>query len=238
MHTAYIITLPEQLSLAADVTASIEKTGSKIAASIFEATTPDTIEKHVSEVTSIKNYKWNWPETPSETGYDLSSGLYKPYYSAVDQRRVEACFVSHLRLWHRCANFHKPMIILEADALFTACLEYNAFDYNPYDILGLNDPRGATRRAAMFHSRVSKAPGYYPPPSVNLPNEPRSPQGIAGNSAYYITPRGATKMLALVNEYGGWPNDALMCKELLNTSIGVVYPYYTRVQGTQSTTTG
>ena len=48
MYTAYIITLPEQLSLAADVTASIEKTGSKIAASIFEATTPDTIEKHVT----------------------------------------------------------------------------------------------------------------------------------------------------------------------------------------------
>jgi GR25 family glycosyltransferase involved in LPS biosynthesis len=61
---------------------------------------------------------------------------------------------------------------------------------------------------------------------------------LAGNSAYYITPYGARKMLAMADEFGSWPNDALMCKELLNRSIGVVYPYFTKVQNIKSTTTG
>ena len=62
------------------------------------------------------------------------------------------------------------------------------------------------------------------------------PQGLAGNSAYVIKPEGAKKMLALADEHGMWPNDALMCKQLIPT-LGVTRNFYTRVQGLRSTTT-
>ena len=62
------------------------------------------------------------------------------------------------------------------------------------------------------------------------------PQGLAGNSAYIIKPSGAEKMIELVFKYGLWPNDALMCKQLVD-KIGVTKTFYTRVQGLTSTTT-
>jgi hypothetical protein len=73
-------------------------------------------------------------------------------------------------------------------------------------------------------------------PTVNTVDEPPMPQGLAGHSAYYITPKGAKKLLDMIPEIGMWPNDAYMCKELFPW-IRVVYPYFTRVQGTRSTTT-
>ena len=61
------------------------------------------------------------------------------------------------------------------------------------------------------------------------------PQGIAGNSSYYMNPRGAREMVSLVEKYGAWPNDALMCRQLVGT-LGQTKKYYTYVQGLQSTT--
>jgi len=61
------------------------------------------------------------------------------------------------------------------------------------------------------------------------------PQGIAGNSSYWINPQGAQIMIDLTKEYGAWPNDALMCRQLV-TSLGQSKKYYTYVQGLQSTT--
>ena len=62
------------------------------------------------------------------------------------------------------------------------------------------------------------------------------PQGLAGNSAYVIKPAGAIKMIELAQEHGMWPNDALMCYQLIE-SLGVTRNFYTRVQGLRSTTT-
>jgi len=62
------------------------------------------------------------------------------------------------------------------------------------------------------------------------------PQGLAGNSAYIIKPWAADEMINLVNEYGLWPNDAIMCYQLFPL-LGVTRKYYTRLQGLQSTTT-
>ena len=44
-------------------------------------------------------------------------------------------------------------------------------------------------------------------------------------------------LLEKLKEVGCWPNDALMCKQLFPNELKVIYPYYTRVQGIQSTTT-
>ena len=62
------------------------------------------------------------------------------------------------------------------------------------------------------------------------------PQGLACNSAYVIKPSGAKKMIELTKEHGMWPNDALMCKQLIST-LGVTRNFYSTIQGLRSTTT-
>ena len=67
-------------------------------------------------------------------------------------------------------------------------------------------------------------------------DEVHIPQGLAGNSAYVIKPEGAERMLDLSQRYGMWPNDALMCRQLV-PNLGVTRNFYTRIQGLRSTTT-
>ena len=43
-------------------------------------------------------------------------------------------------------------------------------------------------------------------------------------------------MVELTKEYGAWPNDALMCRQLI-FKLGVTKTYYTKTQGTKSSTT-
>ena len=62
------------------------------------------------------------------------------------------------------------------------------------------------------------------------------PQGLPGNSAYIITPAAARQLIDMTNQIGIWPNDALMCKQLLPDILWSAYPYYTKVQGNKSTT--
>jgi hypothetical protein len=101
-------------------------------------------------------------------------------------------------------------------------------------ILGLNDPRGATRRSDVFHNVASSKMGLQDVPTVD---DMQVPQGLAGNSAYLITPTAAKKLLDKVREVGIWANDALMCKQFFPW-MQVVYPYYTTIQrGLKSTTT-
>ena len=100
-------------------------------------------------------------------------------------------------------------------------------------ILGLNDPRGATRKSAEFHSKVSSYKGLQSVPDLG----DNHPQGLAGNSAYLITPHAAKILLRKVNEIGMWPNDAIMNRQFFPW-MQVVYPYYTTIQrGLKSTTT-
>jgi GR25 family glycosyltransferase involved in LPS biosynthesis len=61
------------------------------------------------------------------------------------------------------------------------------------------------------------------------------PQGLAGNSAYIIKPEGAKNLIEASREHGLWPNDALMCKQII-PNMGVTKTYFTRVQGLPSTT--
>jgi len=43
-------------------------------------------------------------------------------------------------------------------------------------------------------------------------------------------------MIELAQEHGMWPNDALMCYQLV-PKLGVTRNFYTRIQGLRSTTT-
>ena len=61
------------------------------------------------------------------------------------------------------------------------------------------------------------------------------PQGLAGNSAYIIKPEAARQLIDLVKIHGLWPNDAIMCKQLIK-KMGVSKNFYTKIQGLPSTT--
>ena len=125
--------------------------------------------------------------------------------------------------------------ILEHDARFIKKLPSDrTFRNSKYDIIGINDPSMATRKSKLYHDKILEGTQFFQPvPTIDDFNVP---QGLAGNSAYVIKPEGARKMLSLADEHGMWPNDALMCKQLIPT-LGVTRNFYTRVQGLRSTTT-
>lgn len=236
MINGYIISLEDQEESVGKLIYTMQKTYSDINPIVFEATTPDTVDAHLKNEFNYfdsRNFKWTWPTNPAQNHVDMKTGIYKFAYNAVNQDKKVACSISHMRLWDLCATTNEPILIFEADALFTR--QWNQDEMGAAKFVGLNDPRGATRRAQIFHDKVSRLNGLQKVPTINNLNE-FEPQGIAGHSAYYITPDGARELLDKVKTYGMWPNDAYVCKELFPW-ICVVYPYFTKVQMTASTTT-
>ena len=195
------------------------------------ATTPEEVDFWMYEKKLHWTYPWDKPTLDIKSGLNLH-----PYTTASPVKRV-ACFLSHYSEWEQCYVDQEPRIVMEQDALLTKKIDLSILENSKFQIIGLNDPRGATRKSAVFHQKVEEAKekGYNVIRTPKVDNE-NVPQGIAGNSAYYITPEGAQKMIELVKEYGAWPNDAIMCRQLF-PKLGVTTTYYTRVQGTASTTT-
>lgn len=203
----------------------------------FEATQPKDIYKHIEEVFG-KQQAWSWPTRTSEDGLDLFTGLYKRTYEAVDQNRVVACALSHFRLWKKCVELGEAIIILEHDAKFIRPFDHSIMDDNSWGAVGLNDPRGNTRKGRKFHELVALCgEGLHRVPIIDEPTEPPLPMGLAGNSAYILRPHLAKRLLSEVVRIGMWPNDALMCRQLFR-DLKVVYPYFTKVEKGASTTTG
>lgn len=175
--------------------------------------------------------KWKYPWQGQET--DLKTGLIKTAYPTQIKENRIACAMSHWLLWHKCATLDEPIMIFEHDAIFIKKIDYKAILKSNYDIVGINSPASATRRAHQFHDIVqSKQAWVQPVPDID---EFNVPQGLAGNSAYIIKPTGAQNMLNASKEHGLWPNDALMCKQII-PRLGVTKEYFTRVQGLPSTT--
>lgn len=196
---------------------------------MYEATTAD-----MAQVTFRGcGFKWTYP-WEGET-IDFASGLtLKAYPTAYRERRI-ACAMSHYRLWYESMTKDYPILILEHDALFVHKLDYGYILDSKYDIIGINNPLMATRRAKKFFDMVKgKSQEIQPIPDID---EFNIPQGLAGNSAYIIKPDGARAVIEAVKEYGMWPNDAIMCKQLVK-NMGVTRRFYTKVQGLPSTTTG
>jgi GR25 family glycosyltransferase involved in LPS biosynthesis len=131
-------------------------------------------------------------------------------------------------------TFKDPKVQMEK--WFEWAGQRNVSSYKPSGIIGLNNPMGATRKASEFNRKATQLIGFQGVPSVDSIGDKPLPQGLAGNSAYIIKPWAAKKLLEKVQEIGMWPNDALMCKQLFPW-MQVVWPYYTKVQGTISSTT-
>ena len=212
---------------------SIAQTNSLIDPFILNATTPMDLNKHLRAMNmSLGN--WTWPKSPAESRLDLKTGLQISGYGATDYTKVVACFVSHFRLWCMCVELQVPIMILEHDAVFTRTFNYEEVRNKFKGVLGLNDPRGATRKSQLFHELTrNRGNGVHDAPWID---DQSIPQGIAGNSAYIIHPHMAGKLINKTLEIGMWPNDAVMCKQIFPGMLQVVYPYYTSLQGVKSTT--
>jgi len=181
-----------------------------------------------------RGLKWNYPWT--EGHLDIQSGLYKTAYETADPKKRMACFLSHWLLWYKCAETEEPFMIFEHDALFTRHLDLNELDIDgKFNIVSLNDPRGATRLSGVYHEMLQRDTNIVPCPYVD--NNKQTPQGLPGNSAYYITPIGARTLIELVRHFGAWPNDAIMCNQMMPRMLGCLSRYATIIQKTTSTTT-
>lgn len=177
--------------------------------------------------------KWNYPWEGETT--DLATGLVKRAYPTTYKERRMACFASHYLLWYKCFKEDVPLLVLEHDALFVHKFDPQPILDSKYNIVGINNPLMATRRAKKFYDIVkSKKEELQPIPDIDSFDVP---QGLAGNSAYIIKPKGAEELIMAVEKNGAWPNDAIMCKQLI-PNMGVTRRFYTKVQGLPSTTTG
>lgn len=193
----------------------------------FNAVVPSQVDDLLLKYDIQWNYPWNGEVI------DFASGLTKKAYPTANPKARIAAALSHYTLWNECAILNQPFLILEHDAYFV-----NKIDFDPsetsHHVIGINNPLGATRKSRAFHELVLKNINKFQP--VPTIDEPNVPQGLAGNSAYIIKPAGAERLIDLVKEYGLWPNDAIMCKQLM-LKLGVTRKFYTNLQNLRSTTT-
>ena len=209
--------------------------GNEFVVERFNAITPINVE---GEMVKLK-IRWNYPWEGVQQ--DLATGLKKSAYPTKNRLARAACAVSHYKLWQACFRLNKPILIMEHDAIFTRRLNpyYDILDDKRYDIIGLNNPIGNTRRAQAFLDKRNALADQalidtdiVPVPTIDNFDVP---QGLAGNSAYIIKPNGAKNVLAAVQQYGLWPNDAIMCKQLI-PRMGVTSGNFTDTQRIASTT--
>ena len=231
MIKANVITLKGNTSSERAAARLIDSMPSNVQGHTFEAIKPDQVDR------LMKKYKlkWTWPWNNEE--YNLKAGLIMRPYVTADPKKRMGCFISHYMLWLRCVKYDEPIIIHEHDSLYFDSKEnlpLDKFEKSWYNIIGFNSPAGATRLASAYDRIVQESEGQI----VKAPaiDDHHVPQGIAGNSSYYIKPKGAQIMIDLTKEHGCWPNDALMCRQLVST-LGQSKHYYTGVQGIESTTT-
>ena len=207
---------------------SSKKVGNDFDINRFDAVTPSTYKQAMSDFDITWNYPWQGEVL------DFASGLKKKAYITSDPENRIACAVSHYTLWKNCIELDEPILILEHDANLTHKINITLSDSN-FDILGINNPLGVTRLSKVYYDSIlNNMNSYQRVPYVD--NDKQVPQGLAGNSAYMISPRGANNLISLVKEYGLWPNDAIMCRQLVN-GLGVTKKFYTNTQKLKSTTT-
>ena len=162
---------------------------------------------------------WTWG-----TGY--RGMIHKPYGG--DHWSRVACFLSHYMLWTQCAKLDEELLILEHDAVFIR--DFEPFEYD--SICMINDPRGATPKGEWWAGEmIKRGEGTWPKTEV-FSNE--RPDGLAGGSAYLIKPHAAKLLLRIVDMVGAWPNDAIICRQLIS-GLQERYPFVTVVRDSQST---
>lgn len=205
---------------------SSEKVGNEFKIERYDAIVPDQVDQYFEEL----GIKWTWPDSGRGRNEQLNLNMHA--YGGPPKRR-HACALSHYFLWSMSINIQEPILVLEHDAIFTQKFDYQYVLDSHYGMIGINDPRNATRLFNKFHDVVQNAEG----PLLDCPviDNMQVPQGIAGNSAYVIKPECAERIIEAVATYGLWPNDAIACQQVIE-GLGVTKKYYTTIQGLTSTT--
>ena len=193
----------------------------------FDAIIPSQVDALLLK----QKLRWNYPWKGEVT--DFATGLTKRAYVTARPKARIATALSHYSLWLEAATLNETILVLEHDSCFI-----NKLDIDPNackgQIIGINNPLGCTRKSRVYHRKITSNQNIFQlAPKVDNENVP---QGLAGNSAYIIKPSGAIKMLKLVEEFGLWPNDAIMCKQLF-PNLYVTQKFYTTIQNLKSTTT-
>lgn len=228
---AFIITIkgysPSEAGAAKCIQSSWD-VGNEFTIQAHDATTPHNVHDKLKEF----ELNWNWPWEGEVI--DMASGLTKKAYPTTVPAKRVSCSLSHFELWALSHDLNENIVILEHDAIFTTKLPSDIMDASRFDVLGINNPIGATRKSFLFHDTIqSNSNKQQSVPHIDAHN---IPQGIAGNSAYIVTPEGAEQLIKLSYQYGLWPNDAIMCRQLVK-NLGVTKTYYTALQNIRSTTT-
>lgn len=204
--------------------------GNKFPLVRYDAVTPKEAHEFFND--PLNKIRWTWPWQGEEM--DTLLGLKKKAYETKMPLARVACFLSHYNLWKKCVKNDEPLMILEHDAVFIQQYPENAIPQR--GIVSINDPRGATRNSAVFHSKLQNAKGpVVPCPYIDT--DMMVPQGLPGNSAYIITPLFAQKVITFVDVHGAWPNDATICRQNFPGNLSCMSNYFTRIQGLRSTTT-
>ncbi len=224
---AYVITIPwndYSESSAARCIASAALHGIEVER--YEAVTK-TDAKRVAEANSLQ---WTWPNVaPDVCKY---TGLKRHVYRTTDPLARLGCAMSHYLLWWECRKENKSILILEHDAVFLRGLPKLPEDFGS---IMLNNPEGATPKGKWWRQQIeSKGPGVH---DKTVVFEDGRPDGLAGNSAYVISPQAANTCMRAYERYGVWPNDATLCRQLV-PGLKEVYPFVTEARQTQSTSGG
>ena len=230
---AYIISIPgheDSQKHADNCIRSIIDTHSELDVEKFNAITPKNVDSKLDEA----NIKWNYPWEGEVV--DFGTGLKKKSYPTGDPKKRIACALSHYMLWKESVDTGKTLLILEHDAVFQLKMDFD-ISQTLFKIVGINNPLMCTRKARLYYQLVKD--NQVEVQAVPWIDSDRMiPQGLAGNSAYIITPTAANDLIEKIHEplVGMWPNDALMCRQLFHY-LGVTRKFYTSVQGLPSTTT-
>jgi GR25 family glycosyltransferase involved in LPS biosynthesis len=193
----------------------------------FDAVTKDNARR----VMEAHGLRWTWPNVePDVCRY---TGLKRHVYKTADPMARLGCSMSHYMLWAQCAANNEPLLILEHDAVFLRGLPELPAQFGA---VMLNNPDGATPRGQQWRHYIeaNKGTGVH---DKTIVFDDGRPDGLAGNSAYIISPHAARVCIRAFTEYGVWPNDATLCRQLV-PGLMEVYPFVTETWQTQSTSGG
>jgi hypothetical protein len=191
----------------------------------------NAVDKDSAEgVLERENLWWKWPML--EADVCPHTGLKRHVYRTGDKRARVGCAMSHYMLWKVCVDADEPIMILEHDAVFLRGLPELP---EKFGAIMLNNPDGATPKGRWWKQQMDfRGAGVFPKTVIF---EDGRPDGLAGNSAYVISPRAALDCMDAYRAFGVWPNDATLCRQLV-PGLMEVYPFVTEVRSAQSTSGG
>lgn len=225
---------------------SIEDTQSEIEPIIFRATGYKELKKDLKLIRYIDASKLAYTYPLLNEIRDKNTDLYlMPFRPDEDTRFRMGCAISHMRAWDECIALDEPILVLEHDSIFSKKFKKeDILDNKNFlgGICGLNSPIRGTREDKHYKIMLDElGDGIHTVPDILHPDGvvdgKEIPSGLAGNSAYLITPMAAKALLEKSKEIGLWPNDVLICKQLMGDWVQTINPYFTEIQENYNSTT-